>query len=160
MVVVSRYTLVFPIVLGLCAFGLGQASDGNLAAQTVQSATPTAGTIAPVNGLQVANVPLNSAVLDANTGAVIGATSFMSFTPMPIATLCLATTTNSTLTILSRMYRRSISSIPSPRSAGHLSRKPALTLTMISASPWQATIRNLADRLCSRDRFSKFPGNC
>ena len=37
MSVVSRFTLVFLLLLGLCATGLGQASNGSLAAATVQS---------------------------------------------------------------------------------------------------------------------------
>ena len=68
MSVVSRFTLVFLLLLGLCATGLGQASDGSLAA-------------APVDGHHVANVSLSSLVLDASTGNVVGSTSFASFNP-------------------------------------------------------------------------------
>lgn len=77
----GRFTLVSLLLPTLCAIGLGQASDGSLAAQTVQSAIPTAEASAPVNAQQVGNAPLSSAVLDANSGAIVGATSFLSFTP-------------------------------------------------------------------------------
>jgi hypothetical protein len=81
MSVVSRFTLVFLLLLGLCATGLGQASDGSLAAATVQSANPAMGSRAPVDGQHVANVSLSSLVLDASTGKVVGSTSFASFNP-------------------------------------------------------------------------------
>lgn len=81
MSVVSRFTLVFLLLLGLCATGLGQASDGSLAAATVQSANPAMGSRAPVDGHHVANVSLSSLVLDASTGKVVGSTSFASFNP-------------------------------------------------------------------------------
>ena len=76
-----RFTLVFLLLPTLCAVGLGQASDGPLAAATVQSANQIMTSRAPVDGQHVVNLSPSSVVLDAGGGTPIGATSFANFNP-------------------------------------------------------------------------------
>jgi hypothetical protein len=79
--VTTRFTLVCLLLLSVCTTSFSQASDGSLAASTVQSAVPNMSSLAPVDAQHVSNLSPSSAVLDANTGAVIGATSFLGFHP-------------------------------------------------------------------------------
>lgn len=81
MSITARFTFVSLLLLTLCGLGFGQASDGNLAAQTLQTAMPDAGSRAPVNAVKVAIASPGSALLDGDTGAVVGATSFVQFNP-------------------------------------------------------------------------------
>lgn len=79
--ITARFTLVCLLLLSVCAISFGQASDGSLAAATVQSATPNMSSLAPVDAQHVSNLSPSSAVLDAKTGAVIGTSSFLGFSP-------------------------------------------------------------------------------
>lgn len=79
----TRLTFVFSLLPILCAIGFGQASDGNLAAQTVASGTtnlaPIPG-VAPVNAAAVPTVSIGSVTFDQN-GNVLNVSSTMQFNP-------------------------------------------------------------------------------
>lgn len=79
MSIASRFTLCFVLLLGLCGLGFTQASDGALANTTVKGAAPDMGARAPVDAQHVVNLSVGSLVFDADTGAVIGGTSFANF---------------------------------------------------------------------------------
>jgi hypothetical protein len=61
--------------------GFGQASDGTLAAATVQSSSQIMTSRPPVDGQRVVNLSPSSVVLDAASGKVVGGTSFANFNP-------------------------------------------------------------------------------
>jgi hypothetical protein len=77
----TRFTPVFLLLPILCAVGFGQASDGPLAAATVQSASQIMAARLPVDGTHVVDMPPSSVVFDSNSGAPLSATSFMSLNP-------------------------------------------------------------------------------
>lgn len=81
MSIVLRFRLVFLLLLGLCATGWGQASDGPLAATTVQNSNQIVAYRPPVDGQHVVNMPASSVVLDAGSGSAVAATSFANFNP-------------------------------------------------------------------------------
>jgi len=70
MSIATRWTLCCVLLLGFCAMGLSQTN--NVAATTVAGATPDMGQRAPINAQSVTPGSLDSIVLDADTGAVIG----------------------------------------------------------------------------------------
>lgn len=77
-IVFIRFAFVLQMLLGSCVSSFGQASDGTLAAATVASSNQIMAARAPVDGTHVVNMPANSIVFDAGSGAAVGATSFAS----------------------------------------------------------------------------------
>ena len=81
MSIATRLTLCILLLLGLCALGFGQSNDGPIVQAALANAVPDMGARAPVDAQHVANVSLGSVVLDADTGQVVGGTSFANFNP-------------------------------------------------------------------------------
>lgn len=80
MSMVSRVMLCL-LLFGFCALSFGQANDGPVVKAALAAAQPDMGSRNPVDATHVATISLNSVVLDADTGAVVGSTSFANFNP-------------------------------------------------------------------------------
>lgn len=77
----TRFSLMLSFLPAMCPIGFGQASDGSLAAATVQNAGQIMTSRSPVDGTQVVNLAPSAVILDAGGGSPIGATSFANFNP-------------------------------------------------------------------------------
>ncbi len=77
--IATRFILCCLLVLAMGAFAFGQ-SNNDVQAPLV-GVVPDMGVRAPVNATRVATISLSSVVFDADTGAVVGSTSFANFNP-------------------------------------------------------------------------------